>query len=64
MDLHLPLSDRDTAAEVLDDLALLGRFEQVKSLGDTLGVCKGLVAGEELDAQEVEFALEPGDLIL
>ena len=63
MDLHLPLSDRDAVAEVFDDLALLSRFEEVKALSQTFCVCKGLVSGQELDAKEVDLALEPGRLV-
>ena len=63
VDLHLPLSDRDADTEVFDNLPLLGRFEEVQSPGETLGVCWGLVAGEELDAKEFGFQLEPMDLL-
>jgi hypothetical protein len=34
VDLHFPLSDRDTAAKVLDDLPLLGRVELLQVLTD------------------------------
>ena len=39
VDLHLPPSDRNAVTEVFDDLPLLGRFEEVQSLGETLSVC-------------------------
>jgi len=39
VDLHLPLSDRDAVAEVFDDPPLLGRFEEVETLGEPLRVC-------------------------
>jgi hypothetical protein len=61
VDLHLPLSDRDAVAEVFDDLPLLGRFEEIEALGEPFGVCQGFVPGEQLDAEEVDLALEPGD---
>jgi hypothetical protein len=63
LDLDVVGADGDPLGDVLDELPLLLLGEVGPAGGEVLGLGDDLVAGEVLDAEEVELALEGRDLV-